>query len=295
MRAVWSFWSEPCEAGACEGWSRQFHHQLAWGLSLDLARRHYPETQLVTDTHGRELLVDRLGLEFTHVSTALDGLCGADPALWALGKLVAHTLQERPFVHIDSDVFLWRALPARLASAPVLAQNPERWSHWDMGCGAVEHAFTRRGFELPDEWEWARSYWGDVVHEANCGIVGGTNVEFLRHYARTALALATDPGHAPAWRTIDRRDVLPMIIEQFMLSACHAYHRFNPRSPFRGIQLRYLFPSMEASYDSAAAKRLGFTHLMAGAKRDDRVVQRLEQRMERDYPDFYRRCLALAS
>src|ERR1700733_2703918 len=118
MRAVWSFWSRPYQAHTGQRWSSPMHHLLAWGLSLDTARRHYPETVLVTDSAGKQLLVDRLGLGFKSVSTELDRLAGADPAWWALGKLVAYSLQDQPFVHIDSDVFLWKSLSKEVAEAP---------------------------------------------------------------------------------------------------------------------------------------------------------------------------------
>jgi hypothetical protein len=35
---------------------------------------------------------------------------------------------------------------------------------------------------------------------------------------------------------------------------------------------------------------MGYTHLLADAKRDKRVAGRLEQRVKRDFPDFYQRC-----
>ena len=68
MRAVWSFWSRPFQAQQAR-WSAPLHHLLAWGLSLATARRHFPETVLVTDREGKKLLVDTLGLQFGTVST----------------------------------------------------------------------------------------------------------------------------------------------------------------------------------------------------------------------------------
>src|SRR5579863_3532555 len=133
MRAVWSFWSKPYKAYKGRIWGEPRHHLLAWGLSLRLAQRQFPETMLVTDSEGKALLVDRLGLDFTHVSTELDHLRDADQGWWALGKLVAYSLQDQPFVHLDTDVFLWRPLPAWLTAAPVFAQCPERHS--------LEHAW----------------------------------------------------------------------------------------------------------------------------------------------------------
>ena len=70
MRAVWSFWSKPFKS--CKGriWREPSHHLLAWGLSLRLARQHFAETLLVTDTPGKRMLVDALGSRYLE----LDGL-----------------------------------------------------------------------------------------------------------------------------------------------------------------------------------------------------------------------------
>jgi len=59
-------------------------------LALESARRHYSETYLYTDDAVAQLLIDRLGLEFAHVSTDLNALADADPGWWALGKLYAY-------------------------------------------------------------------------------------------------------------------------------------------------------------------------------------------------------------
>jgi Family of unknown function (DUF6734) len=79
-----------------------------WRRSTDCARHHYPRTALVTDDDAR-LLVDGLGLEFDSVSLALNELAGHDPSWWTAGKLVAISEQDEPFVHLDTDVFLWSA------------------------------------------------------------------------------------------------------------------------------------------------------------------------------------------
>src|SRR5260370_31176140 len=103
------------------------HHRGPWGRLRHTARAHSPETVLITDAHGKRLLVDQLGLSFTEVSTELDRLKDVSIDWWAIGKLVAYSLQDRPFLHIDSDVFLWKPLPAHLESAPVIAQAPQHF------------------------------------------------------------------------------------------------------------------------------------------------------------------------
>jgi hypothetical protein len=295
MRAVWSFWSKPYFA--CKGriWREPHHHLLAWGLSLRLARQHYPETALVTDDVGAELLVERLGLSFTHVSTELERLAQVDIGWWALGKLLAYSLQDQPFVHLDTDVFLWRPLPASLAAAPVFAQCPEQHS-LDQGCSprAIEDAFRKHGVTLPKEWEWVRSQGGNGFREENCGILGGTRVDFIRYYARLALDLALDPTHAAAWAELPDKSPYNMMLEQFLLAACVQYHRCDPASPFRGIGIKHLFPSLAAAFDPNAAARMGFTHLMGDIKCNEFVTRRLERRTQNEDKHFYQRCLRVA-
>jgi hypothetical protein len=295
VRAVWSFWSKPYYGSRGWGWDQPVHHLLAWGLSLEVARRHYPSTVLVTDGPGKALLVDELGLSFAEVSTDLDALADADPGIWALGKLVAYSRQEAPFVHIDADAFLWRPLPDRLESAPVFAQHMERWpvgASW-LHPELLENAFADHGLSLPVEWVWARSHWGNLLYEENCGVVGGNDTDFLRYYAGVALDLVLNPLNAPGWEAVTDSSALTMLIEQFLLTACAEYHRSNPRSSFRGINISHLFPSQEAAFNPAYASRVGFTHLLGDSKRDPRVTLRLEQRVESEDPAFYRRCVEL--
>jgi hypothetical protein len=295
VRAVWSFWSKPFLAGTGWSWGSPFHHFLAWGLSLRLARAHYPETLLVTDTPGRALLADALGLPFGSVSTALDQLADADPALWAVGKLVAYSLQDAPFVHIDGDVFLWQPLPAAVAGAPAFAQHPEEFPAGKHGGPRdVEEAFARAGLGLPAEWTWARSLSADRFREANLGIFGGTDAAFARYYARLALGLALNPAHADAWASIPHRGAVNATIEQFLFAACADFHRFAPASPHRGLRVRYLFPSAEQAYDPARARQQGYTHLLGDAKRHPATLARLAARVRDEDPVFYARCAAVS-
>jgi len=296
MRSVWSFWSKPFLAGTGWSWRSPLDHLLAWSLSVRLASAHYPDSTLVTDTPGRALLADALGLRFGSVSTALDDLAGADPALWALGKLVAYSVQDAPFVHLDTDVFLWRPLPAPVASAPVLAQHVDSFPVTD-GCGprVIEDGFARAGLTLPTEWRWFRSLDGRRYREANLGIFGGTNVAFIRHYARLALDLALNPAHAGAWAAMPNRAWLNPTVEQFVLSACADYHRFAPASAYRGLYVRYLLPAGTEAYYPEPARRAGYTHLVGPAKQHAETMARLASRVRAQDPALYARCVAVSA
>lgn len=296
MRAVWSFWSEPFRGAKGRIWRSPLHHLLAWGLSVRLAKRLFPETMLVTDTPGKALLVDSLGLSFTHVSTDLDELRRCNPGWWSLGKLAAYRIQQQPFVHLDTDVFLWKPLPSDLLAAPVFAQCPEDHPPLGTWCGPedIERAFAEEGHELPAEWEWCRSRSPYSFREANCGLVGANRVDFMQYYASLALDLAINPAYSRVWERFSDLSGYMMILEQFLLHACFDFHRSHPQSPFRGMYIRYLFPSFGEAYNQDAAARAGFTHLLGDAKCATYVSQRLEQRMEREDRGFYQHCIQVS-
>ncbi|HTW25833.1 MAG TPA: DUF6734 family protein [Acetobacteraceae bacterium] len=288
MRAVWSFWSVPFARHYRHAWARPVDHLLAWVISVGSAQRHYRDTLLVTDTPGRRLLVDRLGLAFADVSTELDRLRDHDPGWWMLGKLVAYGLQDAPFVHVDNDVFLWKRLPPRLEAAAVLAQNPERHVGGDYRPAEVMAAMRATGGVVPPEWEWGCSLGGDIPAE-NCGILGGTATGFLQHFARTAIAFVDRPENAAGWARLGGAAGHNHVVEQFLLAACLGHHRSHPASPWRGVRAQYLFPSWREAFDSNEAARVGYTHLMGG-KRHPTLGQRLTERVRRDWPDLLRRC-----
>lgn len=296
MRAVWSFWSKPFQAYKGRIWREPQHHLLAWGLSLRLARGHFGETLLVTDTAGKSLLVDQLGLQFDHVSTELDRLRDSDPGWWALGKLVAYSLQDRPFVHLDTDVFLWKALPAALTAAPVFAQCPEVHSLDHAWCGPrhIEWLFEKHHLSLPVEWQWASSRNTVSFREENCGILGANRVDFIRHFARTAIRLVSDPAHRALWADLPEKSGFNMLLEQFLLAACLDYHRIDPNSPFRGIHIRHLFSSWPDAYNPEFSARAGYTHLLGDAKTHPAVTARLERRVAELDPAFVSHCRRVA-
>jgi hypothetical protein len=292
MRAVWSFWSKPFAALRHSAWLSEKHHLLAWVLSTMTARLHYPATALYTDDAGARLLIDGIGLEFDHVSTALNALNAQDPEWWALGKLYSYSLQTDPFVHIDNDVFLWHPLSPDPGSVAVLAQNPEYLSagHFYYRPEAFEKNIASGGGWLPVEWRWYRINHLDQRGDC-CGVFGGSRVDFIQHYATQAIRLMEEPRNRAVWYGVPDKSEHNLLFEQYLLAACLEYHRNSAQSPYRDVVISYVFSSAEEAFNSDVATRLGYTHLLCGAKRDPQLANRVEARVAKDHPAQYRRCI----
>ena len=288
MIALWSFWSEPALEFGHSAWATPLHHLLSWILSVETAKKHFPETSLVTDSAGARMLIDGVGLNIRRVSTELDSLSGIDPQWWALGKLYAYRSQARPFIHIDSDVYLWNGLPDAALGAPVITQNPEEFTVGESWYHPEKFDLIKnRGGWLPEELGWFRSL--GVRQKAECcGIMGGTSNEFISYYADNAINLVQNPVNNVIWPEIGIDNIL---VEQYFLSACFEFHRSSPEKRFGPLEMAYIFGSSEEAFTPEAARKAGYTHLIGGAKKNPVLMKRLEKRVERDYPFLFDRCL----
>jgi len=292
MRSVWSFWTKPFDYDRHRAWWSEKHHLLSWILSLETARRHYPRTWLITDSQGARMLVDGLGLEFESVSTCLDALQDCHPDWWALGKLYAYRCQHDPFVHIDSDVYLWKRLPSMLETADVFAQSPETFpldsSSWYRPKACVD-ALNAVGGWVPEEWQWSVDR--QCNQAACCGIFGGSHVEFIRHYADLGIKSVEHPDNQDGWSSLGGNMADNLFVEQYSIMACIEFHRQVKNRFSSRLQMQYLFPGAEQAYDPECSRQAGYTHLIGAAKRNRVLAERLERRVRRDYPEKYEACL----
>ncbi len=294
VRAVWSFWAEPFRRGEGSGWLTPYHAYLSWVLSVECARQYYPDTALITDNAGAELLVDRLGLRFTHVSLELNQLRGRDPDWWALGKLYAYRMQTEPFVHLDGDVFLWKRLPPELEAAAVFAQSPETFDPDDGERYYPVRAVERTVPWLPEEWRWHTAGAGTRTASC-CGILGGTRVDLLAEYADLGIRIVEDPRNAAGWATWGNKGTCNVLIEQMLLDAVVAHRRHFPHSPADAdLRIAHLFHGEGDPYDPEKAAAAGYTHLISSAKRHPELMADLEARVTAEFPALATRCRAAA-
>ena len=236
MKIVYSLWSKPRVMSA--------DHRVCLALSVLMARQHYDTVEMVTDSPGARLL-ERMGLEFSALRTDLDDL-DVPPAAWAAGKLVAYLRQEKPFIHVDHDVFLFRPLPERITSARLAAQSFEDRALYRKAMGHLPADLLSR-LVLPED------KWGAY----NAGILGGTDVGLLQEYAARALYAIRTAGPV--------HPVTMTVFEQafFARAAAEA-----------GVKVETLLEHDEDADDA------GYCHLMCAKQRPDcmaRVRRRLEE------------------
>ncbi len=175
-------------------------------------------------------------------------------ATWAYGKLNAikqECLKGQPFVHLDLDVVVQQ--PIDLGAKPLIAQSIDHESYYR---SATMLELLRRA-KLPK---------GAVAY--NCGIVGGSDLQFLYHWAIEGMSLA---------RIVDAPQIdgtaASMMVEQYLLGL--RARRANLR-----VKELLSYPAESNSKDFP-----GYHHFVGGSKSSERTRRIIAAKMKLSYPE----------
>lgn len=190
MRIVQTFWTagrDPLEHGF--GWLRPEYNLMSWALSLLSLRKHYDEVALYTDEQGKHVLIDLLHLPYTEVNVVYDKhLCL--PQHWAYAKIKTYSLQTKPFLHIDGDVYLPKPIPEEVISAPLIAQNREIGTVYYKRM--MDRILLEPAIKLPTYIEEALRR--ESIASYNMGVFGGSDLEFIHHFCAEAASFMEKNG-----------------------------------------------------------------------------------------------------
>jgi hypothetical protein len=228
-------------------------------LSVCQAARVFPELKFVTDAQGAQL-AESLGWCFAKIETSLEGYQPEGlQHIWALGKLAACELQDRPFVHLDGDVILLKSLPRRVTCAPMIAQSQDHWHYYEGSDMDVAYTISGLPRHLP---------------KFNAGLIGGTNIGLVREFTAYSRWLAEKFRDCPLNGT-----TTSMMVEQNALGVF---------AEQKGVQIGTIIATPD---DERGAELAGYTHLHGSAKHDEHWIHRAELRLAREFPETYQRML----
>lgn len=208
-------------------------------VALYYAKQHYKEIQLITDYKGEELLKNIFN--WTSLSTELESLPKEYKDVWSLGKIKAYNLiaeKGDPFLHFDSDVFMIKPLPKNLLNSDIFCQSIEQNCYLSYKIYKFDKYCINKFY--PDNINIINHTWSP-----NCGIVGGTDLDFFKTYSETALRLVLDESNKIFWI----KNTLPShlkscIAEQYYLGliASSLNKKVTPFLRLKGLKVLDLEP-----------------------------------------------------
>ncbi len=284
MKIVQTFWAGSKNAtndlNITSGWKFPEYHWMSWTLSCLRLRKHYERVELFTDSLGKRILIDVLGLPYTKVHIVFDTSFQIPPELFALAKIKTYQLQNEPFIHVDGDVYIWKAFPETLSTASLIASNLEKDLFFNK---EVLQAIHKHSFHIPPHLKGIHEH--QSIYASNAGILGGTHLEFIQKYCKIAQSFINNNKDHLEKVTIGN---LNWLIEQVS---------FFYLAQLEKIPISYLVkqPVMDPLYREfwqfSDIPFVPMIHPVGGCKREYYVLNHLAKRLRLEFPSFYYKVL----
>lgn len=271
-RAIYSLWTKPMDA------ELRFNSEQSlmecFALSVNCAKKWFKEVHLITDYKGKEL-VDDYNLTFDEINTDLEHvLKNVNKKNWAIGKIYACKIQDKPFIHIDSDVFLFKPLPETFLSKDAGFQNLEPHTYHAfygnmISCDKNNYKTPAKWYNFPDD-KNGKSF--------NCGIIFFNRLDILDEWWEEALKYANYYDKLGGFGDVVW-DLPSLIFEQHFIASICKSHELNI-----GFLTDYhTIPEIDINFiDEKLAKELGYTHLICDCKKNVVVEEKVREKLKEE-------------
>jgi hypothetical protein len=114
----------------CGGFSKMSDLLESLCLTSNLSRKISDEVVLYCDRRSHQLIKNfNYNFGFTEIIETLDDCPYYTTNQWAFCKIYVYSLQNKPFIHLDIDAFIWKDLKPDIFTSRFLFQNKEDTSH----------------------------------------------------------------------------------------------------------------------------------------------------------------------
>jgi hypothetical protein len=184
-----SFWSDPYLQNLHNKWINEKTWRMSWALSVAAATKTYSKPKLYTDDAGYDLLVKDYGLSFSEIDLSLNELKDMDARFTTLGKNYAIGKQDKPFIHLDYDAYLYESIPSETFYNGVMflkeyfinLDDPKGMSP----CHRPELFLDCKN--VPEYWKEGIISNKFKIYQS--GILGGSNIDFFKEYSRLIISI----------------------------------------------------------------------------------------------------------
>lgn len=272
MIAVYSFWSKPFYVEGEKkyaGFNDIEMFYCSWILSVMGSKKRFEKVVLYTDAKGIQIL-EKLNLQFDEVHIVLDEMNHLHEGLWAVPKIFVYSLQNRPFLHVDYDIFWWEELPKAIKMVDLVCESSVPYSYYKR---ILDH-FVKYGNDVPEAFiKASQSSWSVKFIPGAC-VYGGNDYEAIAYYAKECLKFVEANktyfnnlyGSTDADINMSRANNL---IEEFFAGLS---------SPDRHWTQLKVYDTRDSMY----------AHLLGPLKKRESDCENIKNLVKREFPDYYK-------
>ena len=287
MRIVQTFWSagrDPLKYSF--GWTHPEYNLMSWALSCLSLREHYDEVALYTDQEGYDVLINKLHLPYTEVNVVYDkNLCL--PHHWAYAKIKTYSMQTKPFLHVDGDVYLPHPIPEEVINAPLIAQNREIGTRYYRSM--IDRLLSYPEIVLPEFVQ--KGLAEQSVASYNMGLFGGSDLAFICRYCQVVEDFMQTNSMNDSSERVSRIDCNVFFEQIFFAAFANSEQREVTSILERPIDDKGYTAREFCSLQKYQANRL--FHILGGHKRNANVQRALRHFFASKFPDQFAKIYVL--
>lgn len=259
---------------------------LSMAYSCLLLKRNNPDKRLIF--YGNETIVhlfkDLFKLPYDEYRIIE---CTGEYAKWfyCWPKIVTYQEQNTPFIHIDTDVFMWKPMPHRLLQAPLVAQHLERDSNFYMD---VYRQIGIDRVQLPGYLEACND--GKYINSYNAGLLGGNDITFFKRYLKEILDFVN--SNRNCFLQSDRRFLYNVVFEQWLFYGLTKEENKVVDTFYKDAITDFDMEKAKVSQQILSLEELEYLHVME-YKDNIRCNRFIAYKMQSEFPDEYDRILAV--
>lgn len=285
MKVVQTFWSggkNPLTDSY--GWLSPQYNLMSWVLSCLSLKENYDEVVMYTDSAGYAILSKLLGLPYSEFILQYDNFVCPENQ-WAYAKIFTYSLQDKPFIHVDGDVYLPERLKLNVEKGDIITQNKEIGTEYYRTM--VDRIMTEN-IIFPDF--LVKELQNGSVSSYNAGILGGNDIEYIQKYCKAVFEYLNSNQLLKIDGKV--RGSHNILFEQILLYALTAEDNKEVttvlKRDVRDNGYSYRNFCNFYSYD-----KYTLMHIIGGHKRKQKTCELLSRTLLKKYPEYYQRIIEL--
>lgn len=259
---------------------------LSMAYSCLLLKRNNPDKQLIF--YGNETIVrlfeNMFKLPYDEYKIVK---CTGEYASWfyCWPKIITYQQQNEPFIHIDTDVFMWKPIPQRLLLAPLVAQHRERDSNFYT---EVYKQIETDRIQLPQYLEECND--GKYINSYNAGLLGGNDIKFFKSYIKEIVKFL-DVNKKRLLQS-DRRFLYNVVFEQWLFYGLSKKKNKDVATYYESVITDFDMEKARVPQLLISLEQLDYLHVME-YKDNIRCNRFIVYQMQTEFPQEYERILSI--
>lgn len=260
------------------GWFDKSFHYMSCALSCLKLSEFYP-VELITDTKGKDIFVEKIGLPFQKTRIDLEKI-DYPTELWAIAKIIAYNLQTEPFLHIDNDIFIWSELPEHIIKSNLVVQSIEEgFNHNRQYVYDITNKFKYIPSSILDQKKNKTN-----IDSINAGIIGGNNLNFIKEYSREAINFIEQ--NRSCLQNITNIKGFNLVFEQ-CLFYCMAIQKNEKITCLLDKRMNLEYRELVQFWEVPNINT--YIHAIASYKEHYVIGEQIAQRLWYEYPEYFYR------